>query len=175
MHGRTGGDEETLVEYSNYRKLALHIGCAPNAKEYCCCCLPVISLLCTALEHAHARIQSLKLRESQHTSVNPGWTRFNPHQDVGWLQPGFDSDSSKVSSVRTRATRVQPEFNPGSSCSADVPLVMNANKNAFDKMLFWEKYFLNIFSVGMSVYFHELLVLQTHEQQQVEVTLGCCC
>ena len=62
---RTGGDEETLVEYSNDRKLALHIGCAPNAKEYPRCCLPVISLLRMALEHAHARIQSLELRESR--------------------------------------------------------------------------------------------------------------
>ena len=56
-----------------------------------------------------------------HTSVNPHWTRFNPHQNMGWLQPGFDSDSSKEGSVRTHATRVEPEFNPGSSCSADVP------------------------------------------------------
>ena len=40
---------------------------------------------------------------------------FNPHQNVGWLQPGFDSDSLKESSVRTHATRDQPEFNPSST------------------------------------------------------------
>ena len=36
---------------------------------------------------------------------------------MGWLQPGFDPGSSEPSSMRTYTTRVEPRFNPGSSCS----------------------------------------------------------
>ena len=111
IHGRTRGDEETLVKSSNDRKLALHIGCVSNAKEYSCCCLPIISLLRMALAHVHTHVYN-HLRES-HTYVNPGLTRFNSHQNVGWFQSGFNS--SKKISVQTRVTRVEPEFNPGSS------------------------------------------------------------
>ena len=92
--GRTGGDEETLVKSSNDRKLALHIGCAPNAKEYPRCCLPVISSLRTVL--AHACIQSLTRK---------------PHfrqPRLNLLQP-------------TSECGLGSEFNPGSSCSGDVP------------------------------------------------------
>ena len=42
---------------------------------------------------------------------------------MGWLQPGFNSDSSKESSVSVQCGHAQPEFNPGSSCSADVPSI----------------------------------------------------
>ena len=46
-----------VTSHRDDRKLALCIGCAPNAKEYPRCCLPVIPLLRMAL--AHACIQSL--------------------------------------------------------------------------------------------------------------------
>ena len=94
--GRTWGDEETLVESSNDRKLALHIGCAPNAKEYYLrCCLPSISLLRTALEHAHACIQSPTRR---------------PH----FCQPGLNSlqltSKCRLASTRVRLGFIEREF-----------------------------------------------------------------
>ena len=112
--GRTRGDEKTLVKSSNDCKLALHIGCAPNTKEYPRCCLPIISFLA----HAHACIQSLMRKPHFHTSES-----HTSVKNVGWLQPRFDSDSLKESSVQTCAIWVEPKFNPGSSCSADMPLV----------------------------------------------------
>ena len=85
--GRTRGDEETLVKSSNDRKLALHIGCASNAKEYSCCCLPVISLLRTAQAHAHACIQSLTRKPHFR---QPGLNSLQPTSECGlvstWVQ-----------------------------------------------------------------------------------------
>ena len=93
--GRTGGDEEILVKSSNDRKLALRIGCTPNAKEYPRCCLPVISVLRTALAHAHACIQSLTRKPCTLLSTRVELASTHIRMWVG--------------------------FNPGSSCSADIP------------------------------------------------------
>ena len=116
MHRENTRDEETLVRSSNDRKykLALHIGCIPNAKEYPHCCLPVISLLCTALAHAHACIQSLTRKphfyyipstrvELASTHIRM-WVGFNPgstwiHRISKWVQCGH----------------AQPELNPSST------------------------------------------------------------
>ena len=78
--GRTGGDEKTLVKSSNDCKLALHIGCALNTKEYPRCCLPVISLLRTALAHAHASIQSLTRKPH---FCQPGLNSLQPTSECG--------------------------------------------------------------------------------------------
>ena len=113
--GRTRWYEKTLVKSSNDRKLALHIGCASNAKEYHCCCLPIISLLRTALAHAHACIQSLTRKPH---FCQPGLNSLQPTSDYGLsstrVQLGF---IEREFSADTR----NPELNPGSSCSVDVP------------------------------------------------------
>ena len=83
--GRTWGDEETLVKSSNDRKLALYIGCTPNAKEY----LVVFPSFLYYARHWHMHTHVYNHLQESHTSVKPGWTRFNPHQNVGWLQPRF--------------------------------------------------------------------------------------
>ena len=105
---RTRGDKKTLVKSSNDCKLALHIGCAPNAKEYPRCCLPVISLLRTALAHAHARIQSLKLRESPSTRVELASTHIRM-----WV--GFNPGLTRIHQKRVQCGHMQPEFNPSST------------------------------------------------------------
>ena len=124
---KTQGDEETWVKSSNHCKLVLHIGCSPNAKEYPCCCLPIISSLCTALAHAHVCIQSLTWKPHfDQPWVNPGWTHFNPHQDMGWLQPGFNSDSSKeefsADTLNPSSTWVQPGFKLQCGCALSCQL-----------------------------------------------------
>ena len=96
----------SLRQVSLYdRKLALHI---KNAKEYPRCCLPVISLLRTAL--AHACIPSLM----RTTRVELASTHIRM-----WI--GFNLGSTRIHRKRVQCGHVQPELNPGSSCSADVP------------------------------------------------------
>ena len=101
IHGRTRGDEETLVKSSNDRKLALHIGCVSNAKEYSCCCLPVISLLRMALAHAHACIQSLTRKPHFR---QPGLNSLQPTSECGlastrvqFIKKEFSADTHKPS------------------------------------------------------------------------------
>ena len=101
MHGRTRGDEETLVKSSNDRKLALHIGCTSNAKEYSCCCLPIIYLLRTAQAHAHAC--TLSLTRKPHFR-QPGLNSLQPTSDCGlastqvqFIKKEFSADTHKPS------------------------------------------------------------------------------
>ena len=87
--GRTGVDEETLVKSSNDRKLAIHISCTPNAKEYARCRLPVISLLHKALAHAHACTCIQLLMRKPHLR-QPGLNSLQPTSECGlastWVQ-----------------------------------------------------------------------------------------
>ena len=53
---------------------------------------------------------------------------------------------------------------------------MNANMKSFGKTLLRKTHFhWSIIDVGVSIYSRQLSVLQAHEEQQEEVTLGCCC
>ena len=109
--GRTQGDEETWVKSSSDRKLALHIGCAPNAKEYPHCCLPVISSLHMALAHAHTCIQSLTRKLHFH---QPELNSLQPTSGCGLastrLQLGFIKRDFSVDTCNRSWTRVQPRF-----------------------------------------------------------------
>ena len=109
--GRTWGDKETLVKSSNDRKLALHIGCTPNAKEYPRCCLPIISLLCTALAHAHACIQSLTTKPHFH---QPRMNSVQPTSECGLastrVRLGFIEREFSADTYNLISTRVQPGF-----------------------------------------------------------------
>ena len=113
---RTRGDEETLVRSSNDRKLALHIGCAPNAKEYPRCCLAVISLLRTALAHAHACIHSLTRKPHFR---QPWVNSLQPTSECGLastrVQLGFIERELSADMRNPSSTQVQPEFNPSST------------------------------------------------------------
>ena len=107
--GRTRGDEETLVESSNDRKLALHIGCTPNAMEYPRCCLPVISLLCTAL--AHTCIQSLTRKPH---FPQPRLNSLQPTSECGLVstrvQLRFNEREFSADTRNLSWTRLQPGF-----------------------------------------------------------------
>ena len=112
--GRTRGDEETLVKSSNDRKLALHIACTPNAKEYPRCCLPIISLLCTALAHAHGCIQSLTRKPHFR---QPGLNSLQPTSECmecglasTWVRLGFIKREFSADTCNLSSTRVQPGF-----------------------------------------------------------------
>ena len=105
--GRTRGDEETLVKSSNDRKLALHIGCASNAKEYSCCYLPIISLLRTA--HAHACIQSLTRKPHFR---QPGLNSLQPTSECGLASTQIQliKKEFSVATHKPSWTWVQPRF-----------------------------------------------------------------
>ena len=96
------------VKSSNDRKLALHIACAPNAKEYPRCCLPVISLLRTVLAHAHACIQSLTRKPHFR---QPGLNSLQPTSECGLVstrvQLRFIEREFSVNMRNPNSTRVQ--------------------------------------------------------------------
>ena len=81
----TQGDEETWVKFSNDHKLALHIGCTPNAKEYPRCCLPVISSLRTALVGTCARMYTITYEKATLPS-----TRVELVSTHIWMWVGFN-------------------------------------------------------------------------------------
>ena len=101
-----------MVKSSNDCKLALHIGCAPNAKEYSRCCLPVISLLRIAL--AHACIQSLTRKPHFR---QPGLNSLQPTSECGlalmWV--GFNPGSTRIHQKRVQCGHAQPELNLSST------------------------------------------------------------
>ena len=118
MHGRTRADEETLVKSSNDCKLALHIGCDPNTKEYPCCCLPIISLLCMSRHwHMHMHVYN-HLRES-HTSSQLGLNLLQPTSECGLastrVQLGFIEREFSADTCNPSWTRVQPKLNSSST------------------------------------------------------------
>ena len=104
--GRTRGDKKTLVKSSKDRKLALHIGCTPNAKKYPRWCLPIISLLCTALAHAHA------ITYEKATLLSTRIELASTHIRI-WV--GFNPGSTRIHQKRVQCGHMQPELNQSST------------------------------------------------------------